>query len=549
MRCELLLMSCLVACSGGGKSGDSAVSGAGDGGADGADGADGTDGADGVDGGDDGADGGDLVDADGDGFAEDVDCDDTNADVFPGATEVAGDGLDNDCDPATCEGAGFGPAQELSLPGGYADRTFESMGLPGDCPAMRPVWSTTDIDGDGVQDAVIAGSACGGEEPGQTEWWVHPGGAEGFAETAVSWALPSDRPAGNFAAVNGRPADCDLGMSKWFLRDMDGDGRGDIVVPSECGASDVGRTHWLVYTNTGTGFAATPTNFPLPTGYPDGTFASPSNPGNCDTGVPAWGMGDLMGRGKADIVVRRSACADDAVGASEWRIHENTGTAFVDAASVWALPSGYGVGTFHRGDHGGDCPSGVPAWESKDIDGDGIVDAVMTWLSCEEEVVGTTRWDVHLGSAAGFAATATPWTLPEGYGPRAFTAVAAERACDVSRPRYQLLDLTGDGQGELVVFVDPCGDSDVGTARWRVHAADGTGFATTSTDVGLPAGYGPVTFGWPGAVRSCGDETPGWNLFDITADGQPDVLVTASACLDDEVGRAVWKVHPGGCDL
>ena len=38
-----------------------------------------------------------AIDADGDGYAADVDCDDSVATVFPGATEVC-DGLDNDCD-------------------------------------------------------------------------------------------------------------------------------------------------------------------------------------------------------------------------------------------------------------------------------------------------------------------------------------------------------------------------------------------------------------------------------------------------------------------
>lgn len=38
------------------------------------------------------------VDADGDGFPLPEDCDDTNADIKPGATELCFDGLDNDCD-------------------------------------------------------------------------------------------------------------------------------------------------------------------------------------------------------------------------------------------------------------------------------------------------------------------------------------------------------------------------------------------------------------------------------------------------------------------
>lgn len=37
-------------------------------------------------------------DEDGDGYAPPEDCDDADADVYPGAPETAGDGVDSDCD-------------------------------------------------------------------------------------------------------------------------------------------------------------------------------------------------------------------------------------------------------------------------------------------------------------------------------------------------------------------------------------------------------------------------------------------------------------------
>ncbi len=89
-----LAATLFTACDDKGGGGDDDTAGGSDGAADGGDGT--GDGA--GDGGGDGAgDGGDDVDVDGDGYPEDLDCDDNNGDINPGATEVC-DTIDNDCD-------------------------------------------------------------------------------------------------------------------------------------------------------------------------------------------------------------------------------------------------------------------------------------------------------------------------------------------------------------------------------------------------------------------------------------------------------------------
>ncbi len=118
-------------------------------------------------------------DVDGDGYTElDGDCDDTNPNVFPGATETPYNGIDENCDGVDLTDVdgdgydgGFGgtdcdDADEDVHPG--ADELCD--GVDNDCNATV---DDKDTDGDGYVDQNCGGSDCDDTEPA-----VHPGAAE-----------------------------------------------------------------------------------------------------------------------------------------------------------------------------------------------------------------------------------------------------------------------------------------------------------------------------------------------------------------------------------
>lgn len=84
----------------------------------------------------------DKIDNDGDSYSSDVDCDDTDRDIYPGADEYC-DGIDNDCDTVVDE------SDAVDTTTWYPDFDYDGFGRPGypfvSCEA--PLYYT-DNDGD-----------------------------------------------------------------------------------------------------------------------------------------------------------------------------------------------------------------------------------------------------------------------------------------------------------------------------------------------------------------------------------------------------------------
>ncbi len=87
------------------------------------------------------------VDADGDGYAGDEDCDDSDASVHPGAEDACGDGVDQDCDgedPA-CDPVDYDLGSDALAVRGSAAGEVLTVGMA----------SGADLDGDGAADLLV----------------------------------------------------------------------------------------------------------------------------------------------------------------------------------------------------------------------------------------------------------------------------------------------------------------------------------------------------------------------------------------------------------
>ncbi len=93
------------------------------------------------------------VDADGDGHNTSVDCDDTNAEIYPGATDVCGDGVDQNCDGIDACDHDAGPGTDAGPPGVDSGPGFDAG------------------TGEDIEPRVLVGG-CSAGGTGVAFWWL-----------------------------------------------------------------------------------------------------------------------------------------------------------------------------------------------------------------------------------------------------------------------------------------------------------------------------------------------------------------------------------------
>ena len=362
-----------------------------------------------------------------------------------------------------------------------------------------------------------------------------------FASSPVSFTLPTlgGAAASPFTALTGNEAcEAATGTLVYSLVDMNDDGGPDLVVTSACDDATVGQTVWLVYPNTGSGFATTPSRYALPPATSTANCATVSIFDTNGDFIPDW--------------VQTTLCDDATVGTSRWLVYLGAATGFAQTATPYALPPGYSTGAFATTAVATDDCAGskdVPAFALFDINGDNIPDFVLT-ESCTDATVGTNEWRVYLGSASGASQTSTSFALPTTptVTSGAFDSTEGTLSCTtaVTRPTFELFDFNIDGKINLVV-TQQCDSTTVGTSSWLWYENSGQGFAATPATITLPtiSGAPNGSFTALSATGQCtnGVGAPTYTLADIDDDAVLDMLVTR-ACGDSLTGVSYWDVYP-----
>lgn len=292
-------------------------------------------------------------------------------------------------------------ATSFTLPGGYPNYSFPAGQTEQSCATAnaQPRASVLDLTGDGLADLVVT-RKCTDATVGSTQWLVHRNTGTGFEQTPQSFAVPSGFPALSFARLRD-VSDCFTANQYpgHFTRDVTGDGRPDLVVAERCSDATVGTSRWLVYENTGTGFATAATTWALPSGFPNGSFRGETGANSCLTAnaFPQFSTLDLTGDGRPELVVT-VRCSDSSVGTSKWLAFHNQGARFANTPFDVALPAGFTSSSFQSVSGASTCfdANRFPAFVTTDLTGDRLADLVMT-QRCLDASVGSSHWLVFAG--------------------------------------------------------------------------------------------------------------------------------------------------------
>ncbi len=430
-----------------------------------------------------------FTDADGDGFASCVDCDDTDPTVHPGVWEDPDDGIDTDCDGTDATGLDVSDAAFLGEDSGDA--------------AGNSVAHIGDVDGDGLGDVLLGAryNADGGTLAGKA--YLVPGStilAGGDVDLSNIATTFTGEDAGDWA-----------GYAVALAGDVDGDGLNDILIgapKNDDGGMDAGKTGLYFGSTLLVGGA-----FDL--GSADAVFVGEA--ADDYSGYSVASAGDVDGDGLDDILIG----AVYGGGADEY------GKAYLFFGSTIQ-----GGGTFDlssadasfRGEHDGD-EAGDSVASAGDVDGDGL-DDILIGAPGASIPAGDHGGNTYLmfGSTilggGTFLLSSADVTF-EGEETHDYSGDAVDSAGDVD----------GDGLDDILIGAPSNDEGDYSAGKSylllgsTIQAGD-----VTNLSAAHAAFIGEDAYDYAGEIASAGD---------VDGDGADDVLIGAWSNFDggDHAGK------------
>ena len=403
------------------------------------------------------------------------DCNDSDASVSPGVSEVPSNNIDDNCDGAAAPEGIYGVNRASEHHSGAVYSTnYESFG---------DAVASGDLNGDGVNDLLV------------TDWGVDSGGTR---VGAAYWfdgndLLNQELDDTDYAGlVLGSSSSGALGYTM-AVDDVDGDGVDDWVVgdPTATGGEVTsGRGGVYVFRGGLSGSASSPLSFDAET---DADFIL----GTSDSSYLAYGLGvaDETGDGVADLIVGAPYTVDDA-GFTAGAIIAVDVAAGGTEADVRGQPTLYG-------DSGSNYLGLYAAIIATDMNGDGS----------DEITIGSRGYNTYQSSGGIVAVVEAPFPESSTLSQAASTVIYPDSSGALCGSSLATGDVDADGYDDLVY----------GCANWYTDGfvgvlLGGSSFAgflrPSEVDGGI---YGTDVYG---------SELMGWSVLveDVTGDGQLDVL-------------------------